>query len=286
MSDNTVVENVSNSAADGAPSVSKSNPGPAGRGVDNNSTVNLPTDVKTTDMLNKGGNSPYTSMGAVNSTGSVDSTGSTGGTGTGSKDIPNLPTGGNTTDTLNNGGNSPYTSVDATYNLVKATHNLGDHLYGTKAKDYLLGGDGNDILIGGGGNDVLNGGLGNDKLDGGAGNDILIGGADNDQLKGGTGADTFVFGEATLNDLILDFRTAQGDKIDVSGIDANANTLNVDDSFTFIGTQAFNSTDATGQLRFDVATHTLLGSTNADATPEFIVHLTGVTHLSATDFIL
>ncbi|MEB0009569.1 type I secretion C-terminal target domain-containing protein [Pseudomonas sp. RTB2] len=71
--------------------------------------------------------------------------------------------------------------------------------------------DGSDTLLGGAGNDILFGQGGNDTLTGGKGNDILIGGA---------GADTFVWLKGDTNtgtgvDVIKDFSTAQGDKLDL-----------------------------------------------------------------------
>ncbi|MGQ7860067.1 calcium-binding protein [Pseudomonas sp. 32A] len=82
--------------------------------------------------------------------------------------------------------------------------------------DTLLGGNGDDILFGQGGNDYLDGGKGNDILLGGTGNDTLIGGQGNDILVGGSGADLFVWKAGDLgNDVIKDFKAADGDRIDL-----------------------------------------------------------------------
>ncbi|WP_256124694.1 immunoglobulin-like domain-containing protein, partial [Pseudomonas yamanorum] len=82
--------------------------------------------------------------------------------------------------------------------------------------DTLLGGAGDDILFGQGGNDYLDGGKGNDILLGGTGNDTLIGGPGNDILVGGAGADLFVWKAGDLgNDVIKDFKAADGDRIDL-----------------------------------------------------------------------
>lgn len=111
-----------------------------------------------------------------------------------------------------------------------------------------------------------------------------------DKLTGGKGADTFVFSSITSNvsllDTITDFSTKQGDKIDLSGIDANASVAS-DQAFSLV-TGAFT---AAGQLRFDAATHTLYGNTDNTVTngvdaPEFAVVLTGVNSVAATDFVL
>jgi surface adhesion protein len=70
--------------------------------------------------------------------------------------------------------------------------------------------DGNDTLIGGNGDDILFGQGGNDILVGGKGNDILIGGA---------GADTFVWKQGDYgSDVVKDFSTKQGDKLDLSDL--------------------------------------------------------------------
>ena len=85
--------------------------------------------------------------------------------------------------------------------------------YTNDAADTLNGDSGNDTLFGGGGDDTLNGGNDNDRLHGGYGNDTMTGGA---------GADTFVIDDvlfsatSTSNEIVTDFNTAQGDKIDVS----------------------------------------------------------------------
>ncbi|WP_269806404.1 immunoglobulin-like domain-containing protein, partial [Pseudomonas kurunegalensis] len=85
--------------------------------------------------------------------------------------------------------------------------------------DILSGGNGNDILFGQGGNDTLDGGKGNDILLGGTGNDTLIGGQGNDILIGGSGADTFVWKAGDIgNDVIKDFKVAEGDRIDLKDL--------------------------------------------------------------------
>jgi Ca2+-binding RTX toxin-like protein len=140
-------------------------------------------------------------------------------------------------------------------------------------------------------NDVLTGTEGVNKLNGLAGNDTLIGGLGKDSLTGGVGADVFKFNSANDSsalpkqaDTITDFKHAQGDKIDLSAINANS-VLPSDQAFALINTTTF-SADATGQLRFDAKTSTLYGSTNADVAPEFAIVLSGVKTLVAEDLIL
>lgn len=144
-----------------------------------------------------------------------------------------------------------------------------------------------DSLSGNSAANVLNGGAGNDTLVGGSGDDRLIGGAGTDNLTAGTGADTYAFGALSdmgvgaLRDVINGFKSTEGDLLDFTGLDANPQTAAVD-AFTFIGSNAFDSTNATGQLRF--ADGILYGSVDTDATPEIEIQLVGVQTLHSSDF--
>jgi Ca2+-binding RTX toxin-like protein len=159
----------------------------------------------------------------------------------------------------------------------------------TAGNDALTGTANKDKLLGLAGNDTLDGALGDDVLNGGAGNDLLIGSAGKDKLTGGAGADTFKFASANEStfwsmDTITDFKKSQGDKIDLSAIDSNANVAG-NQAFSLVE-KAFSTTDATGQLYFDAKTHILYGSTDADSAPEFAITLSGVSTLVAADFVL
>ncbi|QXH62307.1 calcium-binding protein [Pseudomonas azerbaijanorientalis] len=152
----------------------------------------------------------------------------------------------------------------------------------------LTGSAYHDKLTGNALANTLTGGAGNDTLTGGAGNDLLIGGAGLDKLYGGTGADKFDFNAlsemglgAALRDVIGDFKTSEGDKIDLSTLDANVATA-ANDAFSFIGSSAFSS-NAAGQVRF--AGGILYGSTDADTAAEFEIQLLGVNTLKVTDLI-
>ena len=156
------------------------------------------------------------------------------------------------------------------------------------------GGAGNDTLQGDAGNDTLQGDAGSDTLLGGLGSDTLNGGAAQDTLTGGLGeADTFVFtstadtgNTAATRDRITDFEEAGGDKIDVSGIDANTATA-VNDSFTFLNTLGAAFT-AAGQLRYvQVGGLTIIeGNVNANPNVDFQIELTGTHTLLASNFTL
>jgi Ca2+-binding RTX toxin-like protein len=152
------------------------------------------------------------------------------------------------------------------------------------------GGGGVDYLTGNGGKDTLRGGANDDTLYGGMGNDRLIGGTGKDTLHGGADADTFVFGsvaECGLTqadaDRLVDFSSAQGDKIDLSAIDADVNTPG-DQAFNFIGNNnAFVPSFGAGQLAFNGAF--VEGDINGDLVVDFRIAVNAAS-LSAGDFIL
>ncbi|MHC8372069.1 M10 family metallopeptidase C-terminal domain-containing protein [Pseudomonas sp. MDT1-85] len=164
---------------------------------------------------------------------------------------------------------------------------VGSGLDTLKFCENLTGSAYADSLSGNSAANVLNGGAGNDTLVGGSGNDRLIGGAGTDNLTAGTGADTYALGALSdmsvgaLRDVINGFKSTEGDLLDFTGLDAKPLTTAVD-AFTFIGSNAFDPADATGQLRF--ADGILYGSVNAGASPEFEIQLVGVQELHASDF--
>jgi len=162
-----------------------------------------------------------------------------------------------------------------------------DILNGEDGKDVLAGGSGDDILYGGSGDDALSGGDDDDILIGGDGNDELTGGGGTDQLTGGSGADRFVFNDIAGSplqapDLVFDFNAMQGDRIDVSGIDAVSGTPE-NEEFVFIGDDAFSG--SAGELRFvpDFEDGLLEGDVNGDGTADFAIELLGVTSLTGDD---
>lgn len=92
---------------------------------------------------------------------------------------------------------------------------------------------------------VLSGMGGADVLEGWDGDDVLIGGLGHDRLIGGLGADTFVAlnsdivssinGEVRQSDVIVDLDFSEGDRVDVSAVDANLN-LDGDQDFLLVST--------------------------------------------------
>lgn len=146
-----------------------------------------------------------------------------------------------------------------------------ENVAGSAFNDRLVGSNGANRLAGGDGNDVLRGAGGADRLIGGAGRDVFE--LDTLSHSGITSA---------TRDVIADFERGQ-DRIDLRGIDANGAT-GTNDAFAYIGTAAFSSSDATGQLRLSGGV--LYGSTDADDAPEFSIALTGISSLSSGDILL
>ncbi len=129
---------------------------------------------------------------------------------------------------------------------------------------------------------TLSGGAGNDKLVGSAGTDILIGGAGADRFQFNLASDSVVGPKA---DRITDFSHAQGDRIDLSVIDANTGAAG-NQAFTFIGNGLF--THHAGELRFafNGADTTIAGDVDGNGTSDFHITLTGHIALTAADFVL
>lgn len=160
--------------------------------------------------------------------------------------------------------------------------------------DYYAGaidGTGNALnngMSGNSANNVLSGGDGNDYLSAFEGNDVLIGGTGRDDLIGGSGADRFVFDDGDMPstswgtaDRLYSFSSAEGDRIDLSGIDAIAG--GGDDAFAFIGTAAFSG--VAGQLRYDTG-GVLYGDVNGDGLADFAIGFNTAVTLGAADFLL
>lgn len=165
----------------------------------------------------------------------------------------------------------------------------GDLLDGGIGLDLLLGEGGDDLLLGQAGTDALFGGDGDDELKGGKGDDHLNGGLGQDDLWGGKGSDVFDYNEiaespvgAGLRDRILDFKSYQGDLINLSGIDANGDASDGDQEFTYIYAAAFSLTP--GELRFDLGI--LSADVNGDGVADLQIEVAGVGTLLEPDFFL
>ena len=177
--------------------------------------------------------------------------------------------------------------------VVKWGTSGADAFAGSAGNDRLDGRGGDDRLSGADGNDVLLGGGGADVLDGGAGNDTLVGGGGADTLTGGAGADVFRYvslpeaapPDARLRpEVITAFSRAEGDKIDLSAIDADA---------TRFGDQAFLFADGITFIAYQPGTVTTHRGADGVTTVEadtgagvLTFQVQGAVVFAAGDFIL
>ena len=180
------------------------------------------------------------------------------------------------------------TGGSGTSSGVSLYGNFGDNLlHGGPGNDKLYGYAGRDHLSGGPGNDKLYGYRGSDHLSGGDGSDLLRGGMGKDNLVGGADGDVFAFrstaeaGKGWLRDEIRDFSHSQGDKIDLSGIDANTN-LSGNQAFSFIDTKAFSG--HAGQLQY--LNGVIAGDVDGDKAADFQIEITKDHALGLGDFLL
>ena len=135
-------------------------------------------------------------------------------------------------------------------------------------------------VVGTSGNDLI---LGNNAAN------VLTGGHGQDQMAGGSNVDTFVFNSITDSsngapDLITDFQPAL-DKLDLSGIDANA-SLSGNQGFTFLGAGAFDNHAAELIYQVIQGSAFVRGDVNGDGAADFTIKLQNVSSLAATDFRL
>lgn len=203
-------------------------------------------------------------------------------------------TGGYGVDTITSSADARGASVNIVQggsgNDVLKAANAGAMLDGGYGEDKLTGGTGNDVLLGGfGGNDTLSGGAGDDRLTGNTGNDLM---------RGGLGADDFVYAywadsgtTALTRDVIVDFKRSEGDKIDLSGVDAVYATVGVNDRFTFAGSAFSNVAGQVIFQKFDNAgtarDYTLIsGDITGGGAANFTIEVKGLIDFRAGDFIL
>ncbi len=148
------------------------------------------------------------------------------------------------------------------------------------------------------GNDTLPGTTSYDSMYSHGGNDVLVSSARSDTMNGGLGADRFDFnsvGEA-FYDMIADFHWWEGDKVDVSTIDAKEYSWSSPSTW---GNQAFTwKGDVTnagpygglgkGELGYRTypSDTRVIGNTDGDPQIEFQIQLDDYVLLVASDFVL
>jgi Ca2+-binding RTX toxin-like protein len=156
----------------------------------------------------------------------------------------------------------------------------GDRLFNI---DNLTGSIHADDLWGDRNANALNGKDGNDSLKGYGGADTLAGGAGGDKFIWMSTAETGV--TVPTMDLISDFNFAQGDRISLTGVDANA-LASGNQAFRFIGQAAF--TGAPGEINFvHVGNETIIQmQTGVDVDIEGGIRLAGLLTPEASWFLL
>jgi Ca2+-binding RTX toxin-like protein len=193
-------------------------------------------------------------------------------------------------------GSGGIDTVDCSDKTAALRITLGDALVGTVKVggvteetlaeiENVFGGRGRDAITGSQVRNVLSGNAGDDTINGVAGNDLLVGGLGRDSLTGGLGRDLFDFNAVTesrrgaLHDTV-NFRRTEGDKIDLSTIDADIDGTAGNQAFRFIGASAFTGLD--GQLRFSGGL--LQGDVNGDRVADIEIRIVGA--LTGADVIL
>lgn len=160
------------------------------------------------------------------------------------------------------------------------------------AVENVRGGSGADTLLGSGDANALSGGSGDDSLVGSGGADTLTGQSGADTLVGGDGADLFRFERFSDSpeagpDTIADFRTAQGDLIDLSLIDANGLGSG---NGTFLFSSAGFLPEGVPSVRVlqDIANNLTIveARDSVGAAMDLRIILTGLVTLTAADFAL
>jgi Ca2+-binding RTX toxin-like protein len=121
-----------------------------------------------------------------------------------------------------------------------------DRILGTGADNRFETFGGADTLKSKDGADVLLAGGGDDLIDAGVGADLVTGGGGKDTMRGGLGDDDFIYedaaesGAGALADVIRDFSTSDGDRIDLSAVYAG--------ELSYIGA-AFFTGDGQGEIQ-------------------------------------
>ncbi|MDB5472471.1 MAG: Ca2+-binding protein toxin-related [Caulobacter sp.] len=167
---------------------------------------------------------------------------------------------------------------------------LGANLEGLELQGALdIDGTGNALannLQGNGGGNTLSGLAGVDTINGNDGDDVIVGGLGNDLLRGGLGADVFLvahaFAGALETDIVYDFSAAEGDIIDLAGIDAIAG--GADDAFTLVA--AFSKTAGQMTLVIEGGNTVLRLDVTGDGKADYQMKINGDVTAESGDWLL
>ena len=128
-------------------------------------------------------------------------------------DGDDLVYGGDGNDDVNGNQGQDIVHGDAGADTVRGGQG-NDSVFGDDGDDgHVNGNIGDDTVSGGNGNDTVFGGQGNDILHGDAGDDSLSGDLGNDTLYGDAGADRFTIRAGGGVDWVADFKSSEGDVI-------------------------------------------------------------------------
>ena len=154
-----------------------------------------------------------------------------------------------------------------------------------------------EVLVGNPGANILSGGWGEDRIVGKGGDDVIIGGPRPDELVGDGGRVTFVYSDITdsragpaARDFINGF-THGIDRIDLSLIDANSRTTDINEAFTFIGNRPFSGTWSTSAGELNYASYggnwnIVSADVDGDGRADFQIFVNLTHWMTGTDFIL
>jgi hypothetical protein len=194
---------------------------------------------------------------------------------------------------VDDAGDQTIEALNEGYDIVRTALDgwvLGDNIEALQLQGSAdIDGTGNGVannLQGNAGANSLSGLAGVDTLNGNDGDDIIVGGLGNDLLRGGLGADVFVvahaFAGALETDIVYDFSAAEGDFIDLTGIDAIAG--GTDDAFTLVA--AFSKTAGEMTLTFAGGITTLRLDTTGDGKTDYQMKINGDVTGESGDWML
>lgn len=195
--------------------------------------------------------------------------------------------GGEGADYMDGGYGNDTAAYDDATSDVRIDLLAGRGSYGIAVGDVYLG---IENALGGSGRDSIVGSHAANALKGGGGDDVIIGNGGADRMTGDSGADRFVYNAISdstklTRDLITDFSRSDGDRIDLSRLDANE-VASGKQAFAWIGNSSY--TGVAGQLRYlqDGDRTIVYADTDGDGISDFAVALSGSHALSASDFLL